>query len=47
MLGKIHFVDKGVHTFTGLVLRKKGYQKITLTDTHTSALTGSVIVDVL
>jgi hypothetical protein len=39
--------DKGVHTFTGLVLRKKGYQKITITDTLTSSLFGSVIVDVL
>jgi hypothetical protein len=39
--------DQGVHTFTGLVLRKKGYQKITITDTHNSSLTSSVIVDVL
>jgi hypothetical protein len=39
--------DKGVHTFTGLVLRKRGYQKITITDTHNSTLTGSVTVDVL
>jgi hypothetical protein len=39
--------DKGVHTFTGLVLRKQGNQKITLTDTHNSLLTGSAIVDVL
>jgi hypothetical protein len=39
--------DKGVHTFTGLVLRRKGYQKITITDTSNSALTGSVTVDVL
>jgi hypothetical protein len=39
--------DKGVHTFTGLVLRKKGYQKITITDAHNSALTSSVTVDVL
>ena len=39
--------DKGVHTFTGLVLRKKGNQKITITDTQNSSLTGSVIVDVL
>jgi hypothetical protein len=36
-----------VHTFTGLVLRKKGYQKISITDTLTSSLTGSVVVDVL
>jgi hypothetical protein len=40
-------VDKGVHTFTGLVLRKKGTQKITLTDTLNSSLTGSVIENVL
>jgi hypothetical protein len=39
--------DKGVRTFTGLVLRKRGYQKITITDTHNSALTSSVTVDVL
>ncbi len=39
--------DKGVHTFTGLVLHKKGSQKITITDTHNSSLTGSVSVDVL
>jgi hypothetical protein len=36
-----------VHTFTGLVLYKKGNQKITVADTHNSSLTGSVIVDVL
>jgi ELWxxDGT repeat protein len=39
--------DKGVHTFTGLVLRKRGHQKITMTDTLNSALTGSATVDVL
>jgi hypothetical protein len=39
--------DKGVHTFTGLVLHKKGNQKITITDTHNPSLTGSVSVDVL
>ena len=39
--------DKGVHTFTGLVLRKKGTQKLTLTDTLNSSLTGSVIENVL
>jgi hypothetical protein len=37
--------DQGVHTFTGLVLLKKGNQKITITDTHNSSLTDSVIVD--
>jgi hypothetical protein len=39
--------DKGVHTFAGLVLRTKGNQKITITDTHNSALSANVIVDVL
>jgi hypothetical protein len=39
--------DQGVHTFTGLVLRKQGHQKITVTDTHNSSITNSVIVDVL
>jgi hypothetical protein len=39
--------DKGVHTFSGLVLHKTGTQEITITDTHTSALTASVIIDVL
>jgi hypothetical protein len=39
--------DKGVHTFTGLILRKRGTQKITLTDTLNSSLTGSVIENVL
>ncbi len=39
--------DHGVHTFTGLVLYRKGNQKITVTDTHNSSLTSSVVVDVL
>jgi hypothetical protein len=39
--------DKGVHTFTGLVLRTKGNQTITLRDTHKRSLTGSLIIDVL
>jgi hypothetical protein len=39
--------DKGVHTFSGLVLHKKGQQKITVTDTHNSSLTASVTEDVL
>src|SRR5207302_1763584 len=38
--------DKGVHAFTGLVLRKRGAQKITLTDTLNSSLTGSATVKV-
>ena len=39
--------DNGVHTFTGLILRKTGTQKITLTDTLNSSLTGSVTENVL
>jgi hypothetical protein len=39
--------DKGVHTFTGLVLRKTGKQTLTITDTLNSALTDSVVEDVL
>ena len=39
--------DAGVHTFTGLVLHKRGTQKITLTDTLNSSLTGSVFENVL
>jgi hypothetical protein len=39
--------DKGVHKFTGLVLRTRGNQKITITDAHNSLLKVSVIVDVL
>jgi hypothetical protein len=38
--------DAGVHTFTGLVLHKKRNQKITVTDTLNSSLTGSVIEEV-
>ncbi len=39
--------DQGVHTFSGLVLRKKGNQKITVTDTLNSSLTASVIEKVV
>ena len=39
--------DKGVHTFTGLVLRTKGKQTITITDILNDSLTGSVIENVL
>jgi len=39
--------DRGVHTFTGLVLRKKGNQTLTITDTLNSAITGSVIENVV
>src|SRR5262249_1753110 len=35
------------HTFAGLVLRKRGYQKVTVADTLDVSLTGSVIVHVL
>ncbi len=38
--------EQGVHTFTGLILRKKGNQKITITDTLNSSLTGSVAINV-
>lgn len=39
--------DNGVHTFTGLILRKKGKQTITITDTLNSSLTGSVTENVI
>ena len=39
--------DKGVHKFTGLVLRTRGSQKITITDMLISSLTSSVIENVL
>jgi hypothetical protein len=41
--------NAGAHTFTGLVLHKKGKQQITVTatDTQNRSLTGSIIVDVL
>jgi hypothetical protein len=39
--------DRGGHTFYGLVLRKKGYQRITITDTLNSSLTSTMIVDVV
>jgi ELWxxDGT repeat protein len=38
--------DAGVHTFTGLVLRKKGKQTITVTDTLDGSLTASVPINV-
>src|SRR5262249_57217760 len=38
--------DQGVHTFTGLRLKKKGKQTITVTDTLDSSITGSAVVDV-
>jgi hypothetical protein len=39
--------DKGVHTFTGLVLRKRGNQRITIIDKLNGFLSGRVIVAVL
>jgi hypothetical protein len=39
--------DLGVHTFTGLILRKKGTQSITVTDTLDSSLTTSVSINVV
>jgi len=39
--------DKGVHRFVGLVLRKRGKQKITITDTLYRALTASVVENVM
>ncbi len=39
--------DAGVHTFAGLVLKKKGKQTIAVTDTLDSSLTGSATVDVV
>jgi hypothetical protein len=39
--------DAGVHTFTGLVLRKMSNQTITVTDTHNSAISGKKVVDVV
>jgi hypothetical protein len=38
--------DNGVHTFTGLKLRKKGIQTITLTETLSSSITGSLAISV-
>jgi probable HAF family extracellular repeat protein len=39
--------NAGVHTFTGVVLKTKGNQTITLIDTLFSSLTASITVDVL
>jgi hypothetical protein len=38
--------DKGVHTFTGVVLRKRGTQTITVTDTQNSPLTATDTISV-
>ena len=39
--------NNGVHTFTGLVLKKTGNQTIAVTDTKNSSITGKTVVDVL
>lgn len=39
--------DKGVHTFTGVVLKRTGNQTITVTDRHNSRITGKTVVDVV
>ena len=39
--------NNGVHTFTGLVLKKTGNQTITVTDTKNSSITGKTVVDVV
>ena len=39
--------DRGIHTFTKLVLRRRGRQTITATDTRNSSLTGIATLDVL
>jgi uncharacterized repeat protein (TIGR03803 family) len=38
--------DNGTHTFSGFMLKKKGKQSITVTDTRSSAITGSLTVAV-
>jgi hypothetical protein len=39
--------DNGVHTFTGVVLKRKGKQTITMNDTFNSSLMSSVLIEVL
>jgi ELWxxDGT repeat protein len=38
--------DQGVHTFTGLVLKKKGRQTVTLADARDGSLTAGVVIEV-
>jgi hypothetical protein len=38
--------DNGVHTFTNLILRTKGLQTITVTDTVNSTITVSLVINV-
>jgi hypothetical protein len=42
----LHSANRGVHTFTGLVLHQKGIQTITISDPLDGSVTASVIVDV-
>jgi hypothetical protein len=39
--------DNGVHTFTGLVLNTKGLQTLTVTDSKTGKVLGSLTVNVV
>jgi probable HAF family extracellular repeat protein len=39
--------DQGVHTFSGLILKKKGTQSLTVTDTLISAITGTLSVNII
>ena len=39
--------DAGTHTFTGLKLRTKGSQRVTVTDTLNAALTGTASLSVV
>jgi hypothetical protein len=39
--------DQGVHQFTGLVLKKKGWQTITVFDTSNNTILGTISIDVL
>jgi hypothetical protein len=47
--GKYTFttLDKGVHLFTGLVLKKKGWQTITVLDASNNTILGTISIDVL
>jgi hypothetical protein len=38
--------DKGVHTFTGLTLKKRGEQTITVKDTKTGSIEGALTITV-
>jgi hypothetical protein len=47
--GKYAFTasDNGVHAFTGLILRKKGTQRISVTDTNNGTILGTIDITVL